>query len=698
MKIKSLYISAQEKSAGSLFVTMGMMEVLKRNLSRVAFFRPIIHSSSIEDGDITFMLEKYSLNIEYKECYGFDIEYVEGMIANNKTNILINELIAKFKKLEVAYDFVLVEGIRHSFLTSTIDFDLNMKIAQNFASPIINIVNAKNRTMADVYDDILIQNKNATLQGCTHFATFINRIDEVKEKTLKKRLVEYPLEIYYLSEVAELDMLSIADIIDALDAQPLWLHPKDTSRIVRQIKVAASSLDNYLEYIEEDDLVIVPADRSDIIVGLLAALYSSTYPNISGIVFPLGMPTHPNIKKLVDGLDKFTIPVLSVDFDTYTTAKKLSNIRARLRVESERKIALALGLFNANVNIPTIENKIDTTTSNILTPMMFEYKLFELARTNKKRIVLPESSDERILRAAEIILRREIAEIVLLGKSEKVKEYYLRLGLDLSKATIINHLTSELKEEFVEVFYEMRKTKGLTFQAAEDALLNENYFATMMVQLGYADGMVSGAMHSTGDTIRPALQIIKTAPDVSIVSSVFFMCLKTQVLVYGDCAINQNPDAQELAFIAKSSAQTALSFGLTPKVALLSYSTGESGSGVDVDKVKEATRILNTESLPYNVEGPIQYDAAINKSVAAKKLPNSKVAGVANVLIFPDLNTGNNTYKAVQRSSDAIAIGPILQGLNKPVNDLSRGCEIQDIVNTIAITAIQAAQNKEKES
>ncbi len=698
MKIKSLYISAQEKSAGSLFVTMGMMEVLKRNLSRVAFFRPIIHSSSIKDGDITFMLEKYSLNIEYKECYGFDIEYVEGMIANNKTNILINELIAKFKKLEVAYDFVLVEGIRHSFLTSTIDFDLNMKIAQNFASPIINIVNAKNRTMADVYDDILIQNKNATLQGCTHFATFINRIDEVKEKTLKKRLVEYPLEIYYLSEVAELDMLSIADIIDALDAQPLWLHPKDTSRIVRQIKVAASSLDNYLEYIEEDDLVIVPADRSDIIVGLLAALYSSTYPNISGIVFPLGMPTHPNIKKLVDGLDKFTIPVLSVDFDTYTTAKKLSNIRARLRVESERKIALALGLFNANVNIPTIENKIDTTTSNILTPMMFEYKLFELARTNKKRIVLPESSDERILRAAEIILRREIAEIVLLGKSEKVKEYYLRLGLDLSKATIINHLTSELKEEFVEVFYEMRKTKGLTFQAAEDALLNENYFATMMVQLGYADGMVSGAMHSTGDTIRPALQIIKTAPDVSIVSSVFFMCLKTQVLVYGDCAINQNPDAQELAFIAKSSAQTALSFGLTPKVALLSYSTGESGSGVDVDKVKEATRILNTESLPYNVEGPIQYDAAINKSVAAKKLPNSKVAGVANVLIFPDLNTGNNTYKAVQRSSDAIAIGPILQGLNKPVNDLSRGCEIQDIVNTIAITAIQAAQNKEKES
>ncbi len=699
MKIKSLYISAQEKSAGALFVTMGMMEILKRNLARVAFFRPVIYSRNMEDGDIAFMLERYSLDMEYKECYGFDIEYVEDMIANNKTNTLLNELIAKFKKLENDYDFVLVEGIRHSFLTNTIDFDLNIKIAQNFASPIIHIVSAKDKTIADIHDDILIQNKNSTLQGCVHFATFINRLDDLQEKTLKKRLADYPLKIYYLKEVAELDMLSIADVIDALDALPLWLHPKDSSRIVRQIKVAALTLDNYLEYIEEDDLVVVPADRSDIIVGLLGALYSSTYPNISGIIFPFGMTTHPNIKRLVDGLDKFTIPVLSVDFDTYTTAKKLSKIQARLRVGSERKIALALGLFNSNVDIPTIENKIDTATSNILTPMMFEYKLFELARTNKKRIVLPESSDERILRAAEIILRREIAEVILLGKSEKVKEHYLRLGLDLSQATIINHRTSKLKEEFIEVFYEMRKAKGLTFQAAEDALINENYFATMMVHLGYADGMVSGAIHSTGDTIRPALQIIKTAPGVSIVSSVFFMCLKTQVLVYGDCAINQNPDAKELALIAKSSAQTALSFGLTPKVALLSYSTGESGSGVDVDKVKEATRILNTESLAYDIEGPIQYDAAINKSVAAKKLPNSKVAGVANVLIFPDLNTGNNTYKAVQRSSDAIAIGPILQGLNKPVNDLSRGCEIEDIVNTIAITAIQADQNtKERKS
>jgi len=322
--------------------------------------------------------------------------------------------------------------------------------------------------------------------------------------------------------------------------------------------------------------------------------------------------------------------------------------------------------------------------------MMFEYKLFERARVNKKRIVLPESSDERILRAAEIILRRGVADIILIGTEEEIKENYLRLGLDLSKATIIDHLNSKLMQEFTEAFYEQRKEKGLTKEAAKDAMGHVNYFGTMMVHLGYADGMVSGAIHSTGETIRPALQIIKTKPNISIVSSVFFMCLKTKVLVYGDCAVNQDPDALALSQIAISSAETAEAFGITAKVAMLSYSTGDSGTGADVDKVREATKLLKEQKPELLVEGPIQYDAAVNKKVALTKLPNSKVAGEATVFIFPDLNTGNNTYKAVQRSSDAIAIGPVLQGLNKPINDLSRGCLVADIVNTVAITAIQA--------
>jgi len=321
---------------------------------------------------------------------------------------------------------------------------------------------------------------------------------------------------------------------------------------------------------------------------------------------------------------------------------------------------------------------------------MFEYKLFEIARSRRKTIVLPESADERILRAVEIVMLRDVADIILLGDREKIVENALRMGLDLSRATIINHLTSPLLKEFSDKFYEMRKAKGITYQAASDAVTHMNYFATMMVHLGYADGMVSGAIGSTGETIRPALQIIKTTPQTSIVSSLFFMCLETEVLVYGDCAVNQDPNAEELAQIAISSAETATAFGLEPKVAMLSYSTGESGHGVDVDKVREATKIVQQREPQLLIDGPIQYDAAINKKVALKKLPNSKVAGEANVLIFPDLNTGNNTYKAVQRSSGAVAIGPVLQGLNKPVNDLSRGCLVADIVNTIAITAIQA--------
>ena len=694
MKIKSLYISAQEKNAGTLFITMGMMEILKRNIHRVAFFRPVVYSRNIEDGDISFIVERYSLDMKYQDCYGFDIEYVENMIATNRTNTLMNELITKFKKLEDEYDFVLVEGIRHSFLTRTINFDLNIKIAQNFGSPIINIVNAKNKTIVDIHDDILIENENSTFQGCTRFATFINRLDEQKVKVLKKRLQNHFQNTYYLKEIDELGMLSIADVIDSLDALPIFLQPLDTSRIIKGIKVAGLTLNNFLDHIEEDDLVIVPADRSDIILGLLGALYSSTYSNVSGIVFPFGMQAHPNINKLIDGLSKFNIPILSVNFDTYTTARKLSKVQARLRVSSERKIALALGLFNSSVDIPSIEEKLNSAQSTVLTPMMFEYKLFELARLNKKTIVLPESSDERILRAAEIILRREVANITLLGVKEKITENYLRLGLDLSKATIINHHTSDLAKEFADSFYEMRKHKGLTIQAAQDAMTHGNYFATMMVYLGLADGMVSGAISSTGETIRPALQIIKTTPETSIVSSVFFMCLKTKVLVYGDCAVNQDPNANDLAQIALSSASTAKAFGIEPKVAMLSYSTGESGSGADVDKVRAATKLVRLKDPELLVEGPIQYDAAVNKKVASKKLPNSKVAGEASVFIFPDLNTGNNTYKAVQRSSDAIAIGPILQGLKKPVNDLSRGCLVADIVNTIAITAIQAGQKQ----
>ncbi len=694
MKAKSLFISAQELNAGMLFVSMGMMEILKRNIHRVAFFRPIIFKKDIRDGDVNFILERYSLDMKYEDAYGFDIEHVENMISQNRTKELINQMLVKFKKLEKEYDFVLCEGIRLSFLNANINFDINMKLAQNFGSPYINVINAKHDSAQEVYESILIENKSLESQGCTHFATFVNRLEAEKYAFLEKKLENYNYTTYLLEEVEELSLVSIQDVMESLDASVVLLADEDHTRSIRSVKVAALSLDNFLSHIEEDDMVIVPADRSDIILGLFGALYSNAYPNISAIIFPFDMQAHPNIQKLIYGLDKFNIPILSVDLDTYQTARKISKIHSRIRVNSHRKIALALGLFHASVDSAYIEKKIETSQSDVMTPIMFEYKLFDMASSNKKRIVLPESSDERILRAAEIILHRGVAEIILLGDEDEVKETYLRLGLDLSSATIIDHIASPLMEKFSTAFYEMRKTKGLTLEAANDAMIHGNYFATMMVQLGYADGMVSGAIHATGDTIRPALQIIKTTQDVSVVSSVFFMCLDTKVLVYGDCAVNQDPDASTLADIALASARTAAAFSIEPKVAMLSYSTGESGSGADVDKVKAATKIVKERNQELLVEGPIQYDAAVNMAVAKKKLPNSKVAGSATVFIFPDLNTGNNTYKAVQRSSGAVAIGPILQGLNKPVNDLSRGCLVADIVNTVAITAIQAGEQE----
>lgn len=692
MKIKSLYISAQEKNAGSLFVSMGVMEILKRNLHRVAFFRPIISKSSVVDRDISFILERYSLDMKYEDSYGCDIEYAETMIAMDRVDELINELIVKFKRLEDKYDFVLCEGIRRSFLSTNINYDLNLKIAQNFSAHYINIINAKESSAHDVYESIMIENKNINCDGCEHFATFVNRLDDQKYEELKEKLSKEQLNIYLLREMKELDMLTIEDVIDGLDAKAVIMRENDHLRIIGAFKVAALGLDNFLGQIQENDLVVVPPDRSEIILALLGALYSKTYPNISGIIFPFNMQAHPNIKKLLDGLVDFNLPILSVSTDTYETAKKISTINSRLRVNNHRKISLSLGLFNSSVDIKAIEQKIATSSSSIMTPMMFEYKLFEMARLNKKRVVLPESSDERVLRAAEIILRREVADIIFLANPVEFKERYMKLGLDLSEANVIDYLKSPLMKQFVDAFYEMRKDKGLSVQAAEDAMIHVNYFATMMVHLGYADGMVSGAMHSTADTIRPALQIIKTTKDTKIVSSLFFMCMKTKVLVYGDCAINQDPNAEELAQIALSCARTASYFGITPKVAMLSYSTGESGAGADVDKVRVATNIVKSLNPNLLIEGPIQYDAAIDRAVAEVKLPNSKVAGDASVFIFPDLNTGNNTYKAVQRSSDVIAIGPILQGLRKPINDLSRGCLVSDIVNTVAITAIQAGE------
>jgi len=697
MKTKSLYISSLESSAGSLIVAMGIMELLKGRLGKVAFFRPVIVDGPEMDKDIDFMLERYALGMEYKDTYGYTVHEVESLIADNKFNEVLEGLIEKFKHLESEYDFVLIEGLNQSNFSSTLDFDINLSMAKNLSSPFISILKGKNKEVKEVIDEIHIEAEAIKVAGCQHFATFVNRLGENEAEELKELSLNQSLQIapiYFLPEVPELDTPTVAEIKKKLGCMHIFGEEKDLRRVVKQSKIAAMKLENFLEYIEDGDLVITPGDRSDIIVGCLSTVFSKNYPNISGILLTGGMLPHKSIHKLFGGFNDFSVPILSVDADTYSTAVQVAKVPATITAQSVRKIALAMGLFSSNVNIKEIENRINTESSSTsITPIMFEYALFERARSERKRIVLPESSDERILRATEILLRRDVADIILLGDEEEVLHKSSSLGLDISKATIINPNTSPLMEEFVNAFYEMRKAKGLTLDVARDSIALTSYFGTMMVYLGYADGMVSGAIHTTQETIRPALQIIKTKPNISIVSSLFFMCLDTRVLVYGDCAVNQDPNAQELAQIAISSADTARMFGIEPKIAMLSYSTGDSGKGEEVEKVRLATKIVKEQRPDLLVEGPIQYDAAIDPDVAITKLPNSKVAGQATVFIFPDLNTGNNTYKAVQRSSGAVAIGPVLQGLRKPVNDLSRGCLVPDIVNTVAITAIQAQTN-----
>jgi phosphate acetyltransferase len=693
MKTKSLYIASLEPQAGTLFVTVGMMEFLRSRVGRVAFFRPVIEAAEGRDEDTCFILEYFSLDMPYEETFGYSVAEVEEMVSEDRLHELHSGLIQKFRKLEARYDFVLCEGLNRSCFSATFDFDMNLEIAKNLGTPYISIINGREKSLQELEEEIRIESGCIGGECGNRFATFINRLSsdmmEPLQAFIDRECVKGVLH-FILPEIEELDRPTVGDIKERLGATVLLGKDIDMKRSVSQSKIAAMNLEHFLAHLEEGDLVIVPGDRADIIMGSLGAVYSKNYPHISGILLTGGIVPDDTVMRMLRGFKSVPVPILSVQSDTYTTGMQVQEVPSKIRPHSDRKIALAMGSFHARVDVAKIASRIDTGVSSVVTPAMFEFELFERARRECKRIVLPESDDERILRAAEILARREVVDVVLLGEPEKIRHKSARLGLNLEGVEIVNPEASEMLERYVEAFYELRKGKGLLMEAARDAMSHSTYFATMMVYMGDADGMVSGAVHTTGDTIRPALQVIKTRPGISVVSSVFFMCMETRVLVYGDCAVNQDPDARQLAEIAISSADTARGFGIEPKIAMLSYSTGTSGQGEDVEKVREATRIAREARPDLLIEGPMQYDAAIDPDVGAKKLPGSKVAGAATVFIFPDLNTGNNTYKAVQRSAGAIAIGPVLQGLKKPINDLSRGCSVADIVNTVAITAIQA--------
>ena len=698
MSPESIYIASAQPRAGSLIIAIGLMEMLKGHYEHVAFFRPIIPDGEERENDIEFMRKHFELDISYEACCGFKVSEYTQAYADGTEEELYKSLIHKIRQLHKNYDFVLIEGYPRNVFASVFDFDINLKIARNLGTVFAPVLNAQGKSSSMIMQEIQIISEAIQAEGCTHLATFVNRcnvkiLDNIKQRMSVTQKIE---PIYLLPEVKELDTPTLAQIIKTLDAEIIMGNDEQLQHLVYGNKIAAMGVENYLSHIDNGDLVIVPGDRIDIILASLLSFYTKNHPNISGILLSGGITPNKSTMKLLEDFGQVPIPILKVKQDSYQTAIALDKVVTDITAESTRKITMVKGLFDASVDKVKISEDFGSTSKEILTPMMFQYRLFERAREQRQKIVLPESTDERILRATELLIHRDIVDIILVGDRNEIADQSSKMGLNISKAEIFDPQESDLRETFSQTFYAMRKEKGLTLEAARDAMDHPNYFATMMVYEGLADGMVSGATHTTTDTVRPALQIIKTKADISIVSSVFFMSLDTKVLVYGDCAINLDPSAEELAQIAISSADTAVKFGIEPRVAMLSYSTGTSGSGPEVDKVRKATQLAQALRPDLLIEGPIQYDAAIDEKVAKKKLPDSQVAGRATVFVFPDLNTGNNTYKAVQRSTGALAMGPVLQGLRLPVNDLSRGCLVDDIVHTVAITAIQAQKESEQ--
>jgi phosphate acetyltransferase len=694
----NLYITATEPQSGKSVIALGVMEFLIRNLNRVAFFRPIINTGggSKKDGVNHLISEHYQLGIPYRKMFAFTFEQARTLIAEGQHDRLLEGILNSYKALEAGYDFVLCLGTDFEGESSAFEFDLNAEIANNLGAPLLVVANAHQENVEDIVKSCVFAVEAFEEKGCNIISLIFNRTPAAIQATLPSQLRHFlksrvPL-IYSLPGDKTLESMTMAEIANALGCRTL-VGEDQMDRLVSRFVVAAMNLRTYLPRLTDNSLVITPFDRLDIILGTLAAFRSRNMPEIAGMILTGYRKADKTLMHLLEGMSQL-VPILKTPDDTFTTAMKVNQIRTDMTPGDSRKIAVGLGLFETHVDTTELRRQIVGYTPSIVTPKMFEFGLIKRARSHKQKIVLPEGEEERILRAAEILIHRDAAEFVLLGDPETIYQKISSLGLALEGVEVIDPQQAPTFEDYHQTYYRLRAHKGITPDNARDVMSGVNHFGTMMVYKGHVDGMVSGSVHSTLNTVRPSLEFVKTKPGCTIMSSVIFMCLEDRVLAYADCAVNPRPTAEQLAEIAIETAKTTRLFDIEPIVAMLSYSSGSSGIGSDVDKVKQATEIVQQRAPDLLVEGPIQYDAAVDIEVAKTKMPNSRVAGRATVFIFPDLNTGNNTYKAVQRSAKTVAIGPIMQGLNKPVNDLSRGCTVADIVNTVAITAIQAQAEK----
>ena len=682
-----MYIASPEGWTGKSAVALGLLDALTREVGSVGVFRPLTDPTSAAPGGdviIDLLISQPGINETYDEALG--VTYDE---ARDNPDEALQVIVERFGQLVDRFDVILVVGSDYTDVSTGTELSFNAKIAANLGSPVVLVVHGRDRTPEQVRAAADSGIAELRANHAQTVAVIANRAEEGAEDSIRAALTDLPdVMVATVPEIPILSAPTFRSLVEAADAELVLGAESWMDREALGIIVAAMSLPNVLARLRPDVAVIAPSDRTDLLPGLLLAHESGTFPTLAGVILTGGYPLPDTIRRLSEGVQR-DLPIALTELGTFTTAEHLMRVRGPITKSSTVKLETARRVFAESVDQAALLAAIAVPSSDVLTPLMFEHQLMERARADRKRIVLPESTDDRILEAAAILLRRGVADLILLGDENQVRARSSALALDLDAAKIISPNDPELVERFAAAYTEARAHKGMTVDRAREIIPDVSYFGTMMVHLGMADGMVSGAINTTAHTIRPALEFVKTKPGVSTVSSVFLMCLADRVLVYGDCAVIPEPTTQQLADIATSSAETARQFGIEPRIAMLSYSTGASGSGSEVERVRAATALAKERAPDLLIEGPIQYDAAIDPDVARTKLPDSEVAGRATVFIFPDLNTGNNTYKAVQRSAHAVAIGPVLQGLRKPVNDLSRGALVEDIVNTVAITAVQ---------
>lgn len=694
---KTIFIATTEPYSGKSIIALGIVNMLLAKARKVGYFKPIINDDprTKKDIDIETVVNYFGLPIAYEDTFAFTRQQAMRQMEGDNRSDLINTIIRKVKKLEEAYDFTVIEGSDFLGEGTAFEFETNISIAKNLNAPAVIVISGENKTTAQMVNAVQAVLRNFKAREVQVLAVVANKVKKSMVDDIQLLLSSQLSGGTILAVIPEdknLQNPTMKEIHEQLGGELLF-GEKQIANQVDNFVTGAMHLPHFLNHISENVLIVTPGDRGDIIIGALQAGLSVNYPKIAGIVLTGGITPEEPVTRLLDGLQS-VLPIIAVKEGTFQTTALLGSIKSRIRSDNSKKIQLAISTFEKYMDVNALDEKIVTFKPEGITPHMFQYQLSKRAKTKIKHIVLPEGNDERILKAAARLINQDLVQLTLLGEPSEIAASAKRFGLnfDLQKVNIIDPVNSPKFDAYAETLFELRKGKNLTLEAARDLMSDVSYFGTMMVYKGDADGMVSGALHTTQHTIRPALQFVKTKPGITTVSSVFFMCLPDRVSVFGDCAVNPDPTAEQLAEIAISSAESSQRFGIEPRIAMLSYSSGTSGEGVDVEKVRQATELVKKKRPDLMVEGPIQYDAAVDPVVGKQKMPNSKVAGQASVLIFPDLNTGNNTYKAVQRETGALAIGPMLQGLNKPINDLSRGCTVDDVFNTVIITAIQAQE------